>query len=51
MNLEKYSEEDDVVINLIDRKKRVMFCRSKVDEANGLLSRTTIRESPSKIYY
>ena len=30
INLEKYSEEDDVVRNLIDRKARVVRARAKI---------------------
>lgn len=31
VNLEKYSEEDDVVRNLIDRKTRVMKARTRIE--------------------
>ena len=31
MNLEKYSEEDDIVRNLIDRKGRVVKARARVE--------------------
>jgi hypothetical protein len=30
VNLEKYSEEDDIVRNLIDRKGRVVRARARV---------------------
>ena len=39
--MEKYSEEDDIVRNLIDRKARVVKARAKVEEAGVHLTRTT----------
>lgn len=54
INLEKYSEEDDIVRNLIDRKARVLKARNRVDEAGSLLSRTSHHEGSgrkSKLMY
>ena len=48
MNLEKYSEEDDIVRNLIDRKARVIRVKARVDEAGGLLKTTNYEASTRK---
>jgi predicted RNase H-like nuclease (RuvC/YqgF family) len=37
MRLEKYSEDDEIVRNLIDRRKRVNICKEKVLGAGTLL--------------
>ena len=42
MNLERYSQEDDIVRNLIDRKGRVLKARAKVENAGALLTKTTM---------
>ena len=53
INLEKYSEEDDVVRNLLDRKNRIARSRAKVDDAH--LMSTAVKESSiqmqTKIFY
>ena len=41
VNLEKYSEEDDIVRNLIDRKGRVVKARARVEQAGVHFTRTT----------
>ena len=54
INLEKYSEEDDVVRNLIDRKVRVVRARAKIEEAGTLYTRSTVYEGSgrkSKLMY
>lgn len=40
-NLEKYSEEDDIVRNLIDRKVRVVKARAKVEDTGVMMTRST----------
>jgi hypothetical protein len=47
INLEKYSEEDDIVRNLIDRKPRVLRARARIEEAGAHLMKTTYIESGS----
>ena len=42
INLEKYSEEDDLVRNLIDRKTRVIKARAKIEDAGAMMTRTTL---------
>jgi len=42
INLERYSEEDDIVRNLIDRKGRVLKARAKVEDAGVMLTRTMV---------
>jgi hypothetical protein len=54
VHLEKYSEEDDIVRNLIDRKTRVLKARSKIEEAGVMMTRTTVYEGSgrkSKLMY
>jgi hypothetical protein len=41
INLERYSEEDDIVRNLIDRKGRVLRARARIEEAGSMLIKTT----------
>ena len=41
LHLEKYSEEDEIVRNLIDRKHRVVKARVKIEDANVLVIKTT----------
>ena len=55
VNLEKYSEEDDVVRNLIDRKTRVIKARTRIEEVgNQTMTRATVYEGSgrkSKLMY
>ena len=48
INLEKYSEEDDVVRNLIDRKARVVKARAKIEDAGAMMTRTVIYEGSGR---
>lgn len=36
LNLERYSQEDEIVRNLIDRRNRVIRAQSRVDEVSKL---------------
>lgn len=52
--MEKYSEEDEIVRNLIDRKARVLKARSKIEEASLMITRSTGYEGSgrkSKLIY
>lgn len=42
LNLERFSEEDEEVRRLIDRRGTVQKMRGRVQEAGSLLNRTTV---------
>lgn len=48
INLERYSEEDDIVRNLIDRKARVLKARAKVEDAGVMLTRTIVYDGSAR---
>jgi hypothetical protein len=45
INLEKYSEEDEIVKNLIDRKLRVVRARDRIDEAAASIRSSNLETS------
>lgn len=52
--MEKYSEEDEIVRNLIDRKARTLKARAKIEEASLMITRSTAYEGSgrkSKLIY